>query len=160
LGKPRLENATIEHAEIIGSIGLRTADMQELYRSTGNPSAKENLLNSLRASYTAKTAFVDNEPVAMFGVALTDVFTLEGCIWLLATEKAADYWLSFGKISREFIDKAKDSHSRLFNYVDAENTISINWLKWLGFNIHEPQPYGFSRTPFHYFEWRSDICVQ
>jgi hypothetical protein len=40
----------------------------------------------------------------------------------------------------------------LRNYVDQRNTVSIRWLRWLGFRMGEPAVMGAARVPFVPFE--------
>ena len=37
------------------------------------------------------------------------------------------------------------------NYCDARNSITVRWLKWLGFTVEEAEPYGVYNMPFHHF---------
>ena len=42
----------------------------------------------------------------------------------------------------------------LVNWVDDRNTCAIRWLKWMGFTIHEPEPYGVANLPFRRFDMK------
>jgi hypothetical protein len=39
----------------------------------------------------------------------------------------------------------------LFNFVHADNHVSIKWLSWLGFVIQGAQPAGPEGAPFRFF---------
>lgn len=136
--------------------GLREADRVEVLRSHGtNPG--EVLRTALRRSRYALTALVDDAPVAMFGVAPSGLISTTGVIWLLATDEAEKHWLRFGKISRDAVGFFQTQFTTLENFVDAENTTSINWLRWLGFTLDKaPVPFGVAQTPFYHFEWRAN----
>jgi hypothetical protein len=43
----------------------------------------------------------------------------------------------------------------LVNFVHAENTTSVRWLRRLGFTVHEAQAFGALGEPFHPFEMRA-----
>jgi len=47
-------------------------------------------------------------------------------------------------------------YSHLENWVDARNTKAINWLRWLGFTVHDPVPFGVAGLPFHRFDMRRE----
>ena len=57
-----------------------------------------------------------------------------------------------------------ENYSRVFNYVDARNTMVIGWIKWLNFTFEEPKPYGPKKIPFYKFYlnnknvWTSNHC--
>ncbi len=147
--------ATLAHAREMARFGLREADRIEVLRSHGH-SEEKALRSSLRRSRYALTALVDDAPVAMFGVAPSGLISTSGVIWLLATDESEKHWMRFGKISRDAVEFFRTQFSVIENFVDAENTISINWLRWLGFTLApEPVPFGVAQTPFYHFEWRA-----
>ena len=57
----------------------------------------------------------------------------------------------FLKRSKPWLEDIKKDYNYLENYVDARNTLSIKWLKWLGFKVEDPIPYGVNGEPFHKF---------
>ena len=147
--------ATLAHACEMASVGLREADRIEVLRACGEL-PEEVLASALRKSRYALTALVDDAPVAMFGVTPRGLMGgAHGVIWLLGTDEAEKHWLRFGKISRGAVEFFRTQFDVLENFVDAENTTSINWLRWLGFTLApEPVPFGVAQTPFYHFEWR------
>lgn len=148
--------ATLAHAREMALVGLREADRIEVLRAHGH-SGEKALHNSLRRSRYALTALVDGAPVAMFGVVPSGLISTAGVIWLLATDESEKHWMRFGKISRDAVEFFRTQFSVIENFVDAENTTSINWLRWLGFTLDpEPRPFGVAQTPFYHFEWRKD----
>jgi hypothetical protein len=47
-----------------------------------------------------------------------------------------------------------DDCPELENFVDAEYSKAIKWLRILGAEIYPPQPYGIERNYFRYFRFR------
>lgn len=45
----------------------------------------------------------------------------------------------------------------LYNYVDARNTKTIQWLEYLGAEISEPRNYGAENLPFHFFSFSGKL---
>jgi len=56
-----------------------------------------------------------------------------------------------GKRSRYYVLEMKRHFQRLENYVDARQKRSIRWLKWCGFTVENPKPWGTLGLPFHQF---------
>jgi len=57
----------------------------------------------------------------------------------------------------KWVRRQSEKFSLLYNYVDARNVKSIKWLRWLGFQLDEPAPYGVRGLPFHRFELRGKV---
>jgi len=51
----------------------------------------------------------------------------------------------------EKMPEVRAAYPWLENYVDARADHTIRWLKWLGFTVEDPVPYGILRRPFHRF---------
>ncbi len=91
----------------------------------------------------------DDEPIGLCGV------FKDGCIWCIATDELFDnkkYRIQLIRQGREWVDNLLESYKILYNYVYAENTSAIKWLKALGFtfvNLHES--YGYQKKPFYEF---------
>ena len=49
------------------------------------------------------------------------------------------------------VDGWRQEFPYMFNYVDVRHKEAIRWLKWLGFTLNEPTPYGPFGLPFHKF---------
>jgi len=96
-------------------------------------------------------AVVDDRPLAVFGIVTG---RHGGVPWLLGTEdygQNIDFILSF---YQPFMDRWLRKHGYLYNFVLAENGRAVRWIRFLGFYIHEPEPFGFLGKPFHFFEIR------
>jgi hypothetical protein len=136
---------------------LRPADAAEVYATSGR-GPEEALTAALRRSTQAWTCLIDGEPACIWGVGPLSLVAGKGCPWLLGTEAVERHPLAFLRQSRGFLAIMLRTYSQLENHVDARNRLSIRWLRWLGFTIGPPLPYGFLGLPFHRFHMeRPDV---
>lgn len=111
----------------------------------------EALRYSLARSDLSYTVFFDGRPAVIFGVSRPHMLSKEGIIWLAGTCEIEKNPKRFLRKSCDVLSVIEQGYSRLYNYVDARNTKTVSWLKWLGFTLEEPRPYGALGRPFHYF---------
>lgn len=131
---------------------MRQADRDEVFAASGrSPGAA--LAYSLRKSSVAWTAIVDGRPEVMFGVGDINILGGVGAPWLLGTEAVETHSRDFLRMSRDFKDQLLKRYSILRNFVDDRNTVSIRWLRWLGFTLLEPVE--MRGHQFRLFELRS-----
>lgn len=133
---------------------LRLADARELAATHGaGPDLLQCLQTAVSASedaFVAVTAY--GEPMAVFGVAPVSLLGGIGCPWMLGTDTMDLYGRAVVTLSREHVAQWSRRYSLLFNYVDARNLRSIEWLRRTGFAILPAAPYGRAGEPFHRFE--------
>lgn len=98
---------------------------------------------------------VEGKPVAIFGITPMNGPMSAGVIWLLATTEFHKYTTKFARHCREVFEQMINGYSYVFNYIHTENTISIEWLKWLGFEVNIGQPIGHKGAIFHKFELKN-----
>lgn len=148
--KPYAVPATPELVErMVGK--LRSEDNAESLAMCGHP-ADWGLLNGFRFSEKCWVAMQDDEPVACFGVKSSGLLSDTGVPWLLGTDKVREIQREFIRQSRSYVQQMREGYRVLENWVDARNTISINWLRWCGFSIESfPRPFGVNGEPFHRF---------
>ena len=69
--------------------------------------------------------------------------------WLLTTPAIQKVWLPFLRGSRTWVNDINKKYPILYNAVDAEYTLAINWLKFVGFTfIKEHDKWGVGNKPF------------
>jgi hypothetical protein len=61
--------------------------------------------------------------------------------------------------SRETIHLLRRVYGPLENWVDARNRLAIRWLRWCGFEIEAPAPYGPHELPFCRFSMKEIPCA-
>jgi hypothetical protein len=130
---------------------MRQSDRDEC--AAGGLTAQRALEGSFEISARAWTALVNDEPVCMFGVTPLDILGGIGSPWLLAAAEFKKHYVTFIRLSKEYLEKELEIFPHLVNFVDARNTLPARWLKWLGFKFdHKPVPYGPFGMPFYRFE--------
>lgn len=138
-----------EHLEIVAS-KMRADDVREIWAA-----GKRTPLSSLKMSYSLstyrKTIMLDGDPIGLFGVVPKTALGGGGTVWMLGTEGITKISRKFLRGCRVYVPDMLSGFNHLENYVDARNTVSIQWLKWLGFAIMDPEPYGHLNLPFHKF---------
>lgn len=126
---------------------LRPEDAQEVLASHG--STREALQLGLDESTECWTIVVtDTEEIAgIYGVCEQDELT--AVPWLLTTPAIRKVWLPFLRGSRKWVDEMSSKYPLLTNAVDAEYTLAINWLKFVGFTfIKKHDTWGVGNKPF------------
>lgn len=130
---------------------LRPADRDEVTAATG-PDIHREITKAVCTSTIVFTAVLDGKPAAIFGVAPYAALAGIGSPWLVGTTRCDRAGRLILKYSRALMIITAREYPHLVNYVDARHVKSIRWLKWLGFTINDPAPYGFENRPFHRFE--------
>jgi len=131
---------------------MRQADRDEVMASSGS-SPREALEFSLAKSSEAYTVMIGGRPEVMFGVGDLNILAGVGAPWLLGTDAVEDHAREFLRGSIEWRNQLLSRYPTLRNFVDARNTASVRWLRWLGFKLFDPVEMGGHE--FHLFELRS-----
>ncbi len=129
---------------------MRTADVVEITAASGTPPLL-TLNNGVDASMLSAVAYANDEPIAVLGLVSRGLLSDTGVPWLLGTHSAMKHKRAFLQESPPVIAEMLRHTSKLENWVHAKNKTSIRWLKWLGFTIDEPVPFGVSGELFHRF---------
>lgn len=125
----------------------RQADIEECWAAGAIPFSTA-LEFSIAVSEWSKTWLVNGVPAAMGGICVG------GLVWILGTNLVDRHARAFlAQTNKEFLD-VKAMHPILFNFVDVRNRRAVRWIKWLGFEMQGPIPYGPFKKPFYRFEWR------
>ena len=130
---------------------IREVDVEEVKATIGL-----DINDGLMASYlTSDETFTmvadDSDLLGMFGISKT-ADPMISVVWMLCTERLAQYSKSFIKLSKQWVIEQNKKHSILMNYVDARNITSIKWLKHLGFVlINRVEEFGVGKKPFYEF---------
>lgn len=149
---PNVEQYSTRHLWQVAA-DMRSEDKDECLASAGLCPI-QSLMWSVDASTYLRSFTVDGSAIAMLGVGAANLFAPKGRPWLLGTPGIRDHQTWFLKETRSQVSEMLKRHPFLENWVDARNLTSVRWLKWLGFSISEPEPYGVAQLPFHKFEMR------
>lgn len=136
-----------EHHMPLLASALRPADKAEC-EALGH-TVGEVLADSLAISVEAWTALEDGAPIAMWGLTAPSFLGRVATPWLLTGEGVERHKKVFLRETRWWVhERALLMFPHLLNVVDARYTRALRWLKWLGFTVHEPAPFGVLGRPF------------
>jgi hypothetical protein len=144
-----------EHARITPY--LRSADTREIVEGSGISPALA-VAFSIAHSSPGYAALLDGEPVVVFSASPAGEPGM-GVVWLLATQEIERHPIRFYRESKRMFRNVAEKYETLINWVDQRNTLSLRWLKWLGFEIEEPEPWGVLGLPFYRVCYRNDEGV-
>ena len=130
---------------------LREADKAEVYASSGH-TAQEALEEAFGVPNDGIWVGVyKGKPEIIFGV--TKAHEGLGFPWMLCTDKLKESPKEFIQKCKRWVKGFSLQTPTMVNFVHAENTLHIRWLKWCGFDfvkLHDT--YGFSKEPFWEFQ--------
>lgn len=151
--KSRYKIRDARHEDVLAiAHNMRKCDIDEIWASA-HIEPLHALSQGMKFSKVCKVATVNDVPIAMFGVVEAHEDGC-GCVWMLGTDGIAQNKSWVGKMSRIVIDEFLKEFSYMFNFVDARNKTSVEWLKRCGATVFDPQPYGLDGKDFHFFEFR------
>ena len=133
---------------------LRQADIDEMWAAHHLEPSMGVWLSLAVSRDTSYAGFVDDEPVCLFGVALPHILIPAGRPWMVGTDQVPKHSTAFLRMSREHVKKMSKQFPYMFNFVDDRHKVAIRWLRWLGFTVEEPAPYGAEGLPFRHFYMR------
>lgn len=138
---------------------LRIEDYNELKASSALP-IRDQIQHAVAISlYPGAALGARGELLCLFGAA---PFGLMGDIaspWLLGTDALPRYPQALTKGAQRYLTQIGQQYPRLMNYVDARNTTSIAWLRRIGFEFDEAEPFGPLKMPFHRFHKDMRECA-
>ena len=138
-----------------GDIDMLVANMREHDIQEVNAATRMGIENAVKTSVNlstySKTGLVNDELVCMWGVCPISLLSSSGSPWMLGTDLIKKKQRIFLRRSKPWLDDIRKDYRYLENFVDERNVMSIKWLKWLGFEMDEAEPYGIHGEPFHKF---------
>lgn len=132
---------------------MRKDDVNEIWAS-GYYTPRLALETGIRYSTKSWTVFLGDEIAMIFGVSDCSHLGNIGVPWMLGTKLIEEFPITFVRHCKEYVSEMMEGHDLLVNYVDVRNKKSIRWLRWLGFDIKNPAPFGVLGLPFCKFEMR------
>lgn len=127
---------------------LREADMRELNLASGFKPFRA--IAQTMSAAPVKAGLVDGKPVCLFGVVPFSI-SGGGCPWMVGTDGIESIPRTFVRESRKIVQGWRREFPYLENWVHDENEVSKRWLRWLGFALGEPEPFGPYNAPFRRF---------
>ncbi len=128
---------------------MRQEDRNEIRRGSGlDPLVALMVANMV--STECWVAFVDKEPIAIWGLNNWGVITGRGSPWALTTDLVDKHWRGFARASRVELERMRQQcPNGLQVDVDVKYRAACRWLKWLGFELHGPKAHGPNGEPFY-----------
>ena len=142
-------DTTEEHVEEL-SHSMSPEDVAECWAAQ-HLSPREALRVSMMYTNSPKTGLVNGRVMAIWGVGKVTVLSETGMPWMLTSILVEQHYRIFLRHSKSLLYIMKQEAIVFNNFVDARNVTAIKWLRWLGFTIHDPLPYGPDKMPFHRF---------
>lgn len=94
-------------------------------------------------------------PLCMFGVMPLDgVLSGMGSPWFLSTPELKKYAIRFLKDCDEYVERMLNIFPVLVEMIDARHIRGIKWVRWLGFELTGPEPWGPFGMPHYRAEMR------
>ena len=148
--------ATAEDAAAVNA-DLRAEDRREI---AALGLAGKDVVDLCRiASDYAWTGLIDGVPAMIFGCTQSPLKDT-GEVWALGTPALDGLPRQVLVWGRKQLAAMLDIFDQLENFVFAENVRSLRWLRSLGFEISDPEPYGVKGEKFcHIVARRSETCV-
>lgn len=136
---------------------LRAQDRNEV-RAAGFDDLRQALGQSVQASTWTHLARVNGRPAAVFGLGQTGTLLSPiGIPWMLGTDDVRRHARVLQRGAQHYIPRMLGEFSHLMNAVHVRNTVSIAWLKRLGFTFRPPFPHPLTGEPFHIFEMHRHV---
>lgn len=107
----------------------------------------EAVVLSSRGSDVSYTALLDDTPIMVFGVNLPTAGDV-GEIWALGTPLCRKVAMSMIHRTKEILKVFLDICPAMENWCDARYSASLRWLRLIGFEVGEPEPYGINGEEF------------
>ena len=144
--KVHVRQSTQEDVEYLCD-NLGPEDREEVLASHGT--TREALQTGFDESEECWTIIVtDTDEIAgIYG--LSEYDETMAIPWLLTTPAIKKVWLPFLRGSRKWVEEANQKYPLLTNAVDADYTVAINWLRFVGFTfIKKHEKWGVGNKPF------------
>lgn len=129
---------------------MREADAVEVWEMS-RQTPIQSIEEGLRLSDFSAVVTVNDIPCAVLGLVVVDILTGTGVPWLLGTDHAVRQRRVFLSNCERGIKQMVQICPNLFNYVHAENKISVRWLSHMGFTVEDPMAMGEGGAMFHKF---------
>lgn len=137
---------------------MRERDVDECAAMSGlSPRDAVSMLRGL--SHEVWAGRVDDRPVCVFGLGVGSIAGGLARPWMLGTEELERHAFAFLRRNRSVVERWSRDYRLLENWVDVRNVSSQRWLRWLGFTLDAPAPFGPFGYDFRRFEMRNEPCA-
>jgi hypothetical protein len=141
--------ATIDHAREMAP-RLREPDVAEIWATAGM-AALDHLEYAVAVSVSALAWIVEGEVACLFGVCAPALIGAVGHPWLLSTGLVARHPMPFLRRYRPYLAQLLMLYPSLVSYIDARYATAVRWVRWMGFTVSAPMPFGPFGMPHRRF---------
>lgn len=128
------------HGEFIAA-NMRALDRREIFQLAALTSWNAIEMSTATAD-RVHTAMIDGEPGAIWGINRKSIFSDIGVPWLLATDAIEKPVRRVLAESVRYFKAFEELYEYQENWVLTEHEKAVKWLRWLGFEMEEPAPFG------------------
>ncbi len=133
------------------AMNMRQADVDEL-TAAGYHDVHAVVAEGVTRSVWCRTALADGEVLCIFGVApIGSLLSEHGAPWLLGTPALLRHRAALMRHAPGYIAAMLKVYPSLVNVVHTENAKAVSWLKRMGFDLADAEPYGPNGALFHVF---------
>jgi hypothetical protein len=127
--------AVHEHIDLI--LACCREREREAYEKIGHYEAQAHLIDALARAAEAWTGFVDDEIVCMWGIDRASILCPSAFVWLLTADSIRQHPFVFVRHSQIRLAELRKRYHYIHGVVDVSNTVSVKWLRWLGFQFSD-----------------------
>lgn len=109
------------------------------FELAGDDTAAIIMIDELERSTVAYAAVADGQVAAIWGARTETIFADDAYIWMVGSTLIEQYPLTFLRHSRRVVAHLRTMYKRLYGLVLCDYAESVAWLRWLGFDVSEPQ---------------------
>lgn len=114
------------------------------------------VVRGLTSSVCAFAGLIDGRCFCLFGVHPDSLTATSGSPWLMTSADIAQAKIAFGRASRQYIPYLRNRFTHLHGWCYEHNTVSIKWLKWLGYAIAPELTVAENGQRYYKFEWKAE----
>ncbi len=124
-----VDASTLKDAKFL-SLHMRDLDCREVDLAGNSP--LEALTKGLELSDECLTAFIDDVPIAMFGVV---PFESGGAPWLLCTDRISEVSRRVLRDGRRWVDDQHQKYGYLTNVVYSKHDEALRFIEFMKFDL-------------------------
>jgi len=111
---------------------IRQLSRDELFIVAG--SEEEAIRQAIDGSREVWSGFADDKLVLIYGVRLISILSNHAYIWMISTELAEKYWVTFARATTLFTWELLQQYEQITAISPLKSKKSHKWLQYIGFN--------------------------
>lgn len=127
---------TIAHACTIAR-EMREVSTADVERVGLDPN--KAILDAMKRASMTWAGTIDGKLVCLGGVEQASILSDSAYLWLITTKAVEDHSFIFVRRSQMVVEALMEQYRMIYGMVDKDFARSIQWLKWLGFELDPPE---------------------